>query len=498
MNNKPLFRLPGLCVASAATVFFVLLFIADAFGAIGVLAVLAMALSLALAVLYRRYRILAGRQRMFMQANYDELTGLPDRAHSLAQLRLIAEEARQDSSSFTVVFVDLDRTKLINDSLGRALADTLLVEAARRLRGGIGAGDHIGHFGGDKFLLILPGKRDADALPVISDLKHRLRDAFRAGAQEVHITASFGLATFPDDHTEPGELIHCAETAMYGAKQRGGDGVARYRSATGNEAASRLAMESHLRGALERDEFRLVYQPIIDLGNNRLAGAEALVRWHNEQLGNPGPDRFIGVAEETGLIAGIGDWVLRRACREAVQWQLEGMSNFHISVNISARQLENDHILFSVKDALEQSGLPPQHLMLEMTEQLLVANDEYTHDLLCRLKELGIGLSLDDFGTGYASLSYLKDYPFDMLKIDRSFIHDASRAHDSRELTNAIIAMAHGLGMKVVAEGVEHLAQRQLLRERHCDMAQGYLFSPPLPPEEFSAWAEQYQSVHII
>ncbi len=436
-----------------------------------------------------------GRQ-LYLQANYDPLTGLPNRNRSLARLELLAETAQRQGDSFSLIYIDIDRIRVVNDSLGRANGDTLLSEAAARLRSGLGPGDHLGHLGGDKFLVLL-AKRSADAVgPLVSALKLQLREPFTIGGHSIAVTASFGIADYPRDEQRPLELLHCAESAATAAKARGGDTIARYRPAPNQcDSASRLLLENGLRNALQRDELALAFQPVIALGSNRLLGAEVLLRWHNAELGNPGPEQFIPIAEESGLIMAIGDWVLKNACRQAAGWSDAELGPLRIAVNISARQLQNDHILFSIRDALEQSGLAPERLELEVTEQLLVGDSAEVRDRLQRIKELGVRLALDDFGTGYASLSYLKHYPFDVLKIDRSFVRDAASADDSRTLTSAIIAMAHALGMEVVAEGVEQPEQRQFLRERGCDMAQGFLFSAPVAPEHFCDWAERYQAL---
>lgn len=436
-------------------------------------------------------------RRMFVQANYDETTGLPNRIRSMQQLKRSLEKARRTEGCITLAFIDIDRTKLLNDSLGHETADKLFFEISQRLRQHLQSGDFLGHVGGDKFLMALADERDEEAVRRAGLLKTTIKEPMRIEDREINITASIGTATYPDDADDAEQLMHCAESAMYTSKEKGGDCISRYRPVLDNYAASRLSLETKLRYAIERNELDLYYQPVIDLKTNQLCGSEVLLRWHGGDDGElVPPDEFIPIAEETGLILSIGDWVLEQACHQAIAWQLEGMEPISVAINISARQFEHDHILHSVKRVLDETGLPPHMLELEITERLLINDDDETRELMHRLKGLGVRLSLDDFGTGYASLSYLKHYPFDVLKIDRSFIADARDADDSRQLTYAIIAMAHSLGMKVIAEGVEELEQRRLLKERGCDMAQGYLFTPAVSATHFLHWAMQYQALN--
>ena len=283
---------------------------------------------------------------------------------------------------------------------------------------------------------------------------------------------------------------------MFAAKGKGGNQFSFYQAGMSSQAEYRLETESQLRRAIERDEFKLHFQPVIELGSNRLVAAEVLLRWHNNELRNPGPDQFISVAEECGMIGMIGEWVMINACQQAMRWRRAGLPEINIAVNISARQFEESEIVDTVRRALQQSGLPARQLELEITEGLLINDTPNLRQCFQELKALGVRLSLDDFGTGYASLSYLKRYPFDILKIDRSFVHDIDQSQDSVTLVNAIIAMAHSFGMSVIAEGVENLQQRRLLKDHHCDMVQGFLYTPALNAEAFSDWAKRYADVH--
>lgn len=427
--------------------------------------------------------------RQHLQTHYDSVTGLPNRGRSLEQLEAATRSANTD---FSLLLLNIDRFKLLNESLGHAEGDKVLSSIATRLRNAVAPDNLVGCLGGDKFLILLQNQRDEDAIRSIITIRKALDEPIAVAGQEFKPTISIGLSTYPDDADNAPDLLRHAESAMYAARERGGDGYYRYRYEADNSGVSRLTLETHLRQAIEREELALAYQPVIALAHNRLAGAEALLRWRNQELDNPRPDQFIPIAEETGLIIPIGDWVLQEACRQAQHWQ-PADNDFVIAVNICARQFEKGHILGAVEHALADSGLPPRCLELEVTERMLMGNDRDTRRMLIQLKEMGVRLTLDDFGTGYASLSYLKQYPFDTLKIDRSFIADCQHSEQSQSLIRAIIDMAHSLGMQVIGEGVEQLDQRRLLRDSRCDMAQGFLFTPAISADRFAAWAEQYR-----
>jgi len=436
---------------------------------------------------------IAYREHLFQQANFDKLTGLPNRALALDRLAQAINSAERHRRSLTVLFVDLDRFKFVNDSLGHRCGDDLLLEAARRLSACVREEDTVARLGADEFLILLVNQHGAnDATLVAKKIIDVIDKPFVVGARELNITASVGLTVFPDDSRNVGDLLRNAEAAMHTAKQQGRNTYHFFTPEMNRRSLERLEIETQLRHAIRRGEFELHYQPLINLESGAVVGMEALLRWHNEPLGNPGPDRFIPIAEETGLIIPIGEWLLQQACRQAVLWQEEGHEPLRIAVNISSRQFVGGGIAHSVEKALTETGLAPGLLELEITEGLLLGDAPQTRRTLDRLKKLGVRLSLDDFGTGYSSLGYLRRYSFDVLKIDRSFIHDLeAKPEEAAGLVKAIIAMAHSLGLEVIGEGVETALQAEFIRSRDCNLAQGYFYSKPLSAAQFSAWLRQ-------
>ncbi|RNL66417.1 putative bifunctional diguanylate cyclase/phosphodiesterase [Zhongshania marina] len=430
--------------------------------------------------------------RLFIREHYNVLTGLPNRQFAL---RAIQSTINDDNSSsgFILIHIDLDRIRYINDSLGHHVVDKIFVETTERLRRSVSDDQILAHLGADEFLIVLSTENCINEAGILAEtILDKCRQPFYVNHHEVTISASLGLCKYPEDGDDSTVLMRRAEAAMFSAKEKGGDRFSFYEEGMSSETERRLEMEKYLRHAIERDEFKLYYQPVINLENNRLRGVEVLLRWQNSALNNPTPDHFIAVAEQSGLIVGIGKWVLEHACQQVMAWTRSGLPALSVAVNISAKQFTDGDIVENVRYALQQSGLPAAQLELEITEGLLINDTPEIRDTFKQLKALGIHLSLDDFGTGYASLSYLKRYPFDSLKIDRSFVSDIDSCGDSVTLTNAIIAMGHSFNMKVIAEGVENLNQRRILREHHCDMVQGFLYSPPIPAEQFVAWAKRY------
>ena len=437
----------------------------------------------------------AYKERLFRQANFDKLTGLPNRALALDRLAQAINSAERHQRVLTVLFVGLDRFKKINDTLGHRAGDALLVEAAQRLQHCVREEDTVARLGGDEFLILLVNQRaTSDATTVANKVIDVIAQPFYFEDRELNVTASIGLTVYPSDGASAADLLRNADAAMHMAKQQGQNTYHFFTAEMNTRALDRLQLETHLRHAIERNELSLHYQPLINLASGVVVGMEALIRWHNAELNSPSPDRFIPLAEETGLIIPIGQWVLREACCQAVAWQNEGLAPLRVAVNISTRQFVGGNIVHAVEDALRESGLNPALLELEITEGLLLNDAPLTRRSLERLKKLGTRLSLDDFGTGFSSLSYLQRYDFDVLKIDRSFIKDIESKPESAGLVRTIIAMAHNLGMEVIGEGVETELQADFIRDRECHLGQGYFYTKPLPPHEFSNWLKKYST----
>ena len=430
-------------------------------------------------------------QQLLRQANYDVLTGLPNRMLALDRLKLAIAQARRDETQVGVMFLDLDNFKHINDTLGHDAGDTLLIEASKRVSSCLRGTSTVARLGGDEFLVVLPGLSGPDAACQVADrILKTFSTPFMLGGQEVFVTTSIGIATFPQDSDNSGTLLQHADAAMYEAKHKGKSAYSRFTPEMTEISHERLQMESYMRKAMELGEFELYFQPIIDTHSGKLVSAEALLRWNNPALGMVMPDRFIPLAEETGLIIPIGEWVIQEACKAARNWQTLTGNPIGVAVNVSPRQFRDPGFTDAVMRALDASGLSPELLELEITERLILDNSIETADILRKLDRSGIRLTVDDFGTGYSALSYLKSYPFDTLKIDKSFIQDVLTENDDASLVRAIITMAHSLGLTVVAEGVEAEAQTHFLKEEHCDYSQGYFYSTPLPEQDFIQWLD--------
>ncbi|MFN2359798.1 MAG: EAL domain-containing protein [Marinobacter sp.] len=428
-------------------------------------------------------------QQLLRQANYDILTGLPNRMLALDRLKLALAQARRESSLVGVMFLDLDNFKHINDTLGHDAGDNLLIEAARRISSCLRGTSTVARLGGDEFLVILPGLTGPEATSQVAErILKTFAPPYLLNGQEVFVTTSIGIAIFPNDSDNSGTLLQHADAAMYQAKHKGKSSYAHFAPEMTEVSHERLQMESLMRRALEQNEFELYYQPIVHTDSGELCSAEALLRWNNQGLGMVMPDRFIPLAEETGLITPIGEWVLQEACLAAMRWKETTGTSIGVSVNVSPRQFRDPGFIDTVMNALETSGLEPQQLELEITERLILDNTIETADILRQLDQSGIRLSVDDFGTGYSALSYLKSYPFDTLKVDKSFVHDVMNEKDDAALVKAIINMAHSLGLRVIAEGVEEEAQTHFLKQEGCDYSQGYFYSRPLPEDAFHEW----------
>jgi diguanylate cyclase (GGDEF)-like protein/PAS domain S-box-containing protein len=430
-------------------------------------------------------RILAENRIQYL-ATHDGLTGLPNRVMFGDLLALAIRDAAERQDTLAVLFLDLDRFKIINDSFGHDIGDALLQETAQRLRSGLRSGDVVARFGGDEFVVLLRAidGRDDVVTVVRKILATVARPMFLQG-RECRVTASIGVAILGDDSDAGRSLLQNADVAMYAAKQNGKNGFEIYSPETQSRSDRRLALEGKLRGALERDEFVLDYQVKMDLKTRVGIGAEALLRWRNPELGLVMPAEFIPLAEETGLIIPIGRWVLRRACEQAAAWQRQGLPRMTMSVNLSARQFADESLLSDVASILRETGLSPGELELEITETTLIQDMAHAIALLKALKAMGVRLAIDDFGTGYSALGQLKSIPVDTLKIDRSFISDILGNPEDKAITEAIIAMAKTLSLTVVAEGVETREQADYLRDRACDHVQGFYFGRPVAADVF-------------
>ncbi len=428
-------------------------------------------------------------QQLLRQANYDILTGLPNRMLALDRLKLALAQARRESTMVGVMFLDLDNFKHINDTLGHDAGDNLLIEAARRISSCLRGTSTVARLGGDEFLVILPGLAGSESSSQVAErILKTFTPAYSLNGQEVFVTTSIGIAIYPTDSDNSGTLLQHADAAMYQAKHQGKSSYAHFTPEMSEVSHERLQMESRMRRAIELQEMELYFQPIIETRTGNLRAAEALLRWENPVMGMIMPDRFIPLAEETGLIIPIGEWVLEQACLAATSWKAATGQDIGISVNVSPRQFRDPGFTKAVMRALSNNDLAPERLELEITERLLLDNSIETAEILRNLDRAGIRLSVDDFGTGYSALSYLKSYPFDTLKIDKSFVQDVMKEPEDATLVRAIINMAHSLGLTVVAEGVEDEAQTLFLRQEGCDFAQGYFYSRPLPAEEFNEW----------
>lgn len=428
-------------------------------------------------------------QQLLRQANYDILTGLPNRMLALDRLKLALAQARRENSLVGVMFLDLDNFKHINDTLGHDAGDNLLIEAARRVSSCLRGTSTVARLGGDEFLVILPGLTGASATSQVAErILKTFEPPYLLNSQEVFVTTSIGIAIFPTDSDNSGTLLQHADAAMYQAKHKGKSSYAHFAPEMKEVSHERLQMESRMRRALEQNEFELYFQPIVRTDTGALCSAEALIRWNNPSMGMVMPDRFIPLAEETGLITPIGEWVLQEACHKAMKWREITGTKVGVSVNVSPRQFRDQGFTTAVMNALGTSGLEAGTLELEITERLILDNTIETAEILRQLDNAGIRLSVDDFGTGYSALSYLKSYPFDTLKIDKSFVQDVMTEQDDASLVKAIINMAHSLGLTVIAEGVEDEAQTHFLQQEGCDYSQGYFYSRPMPEEEFEQW----------
>lgn len=424
-------------------------------------------------------------ERLLYLANYDSLTGLPNRTMFRDCLRRAVARAQRNDTRVALLFLDLDRFKNINDSLGHHVGDQLLKGVAKRLQKHAREGDTVARLGGDEFTVILEGVREPeDAAAVARKILELMEPPFKLDGHDIVVSTSIGITIFPDDAGDMRSLLKNADTAMYRTKEKGRNSYHFYTADMNDKAIEHLMLENNLRRALEREEFKLYFQPQFDLHTQGIIGIEALLRWQHPEQGMIYPDQFVPFAEETGLIVPIGEWVIRAACWQARAWQKAGVPSVRVAVNLSMRQFRQRNFVELVYNALNETGLHPRFLDLEITEGFLASNVEKATEVLQDLHSLGVHLSIDDFGTGYSSLNYLKRFPLNTLKIDQSFVQDISRNADNATIAEAIIALGKSLRLNVIAEGVETEEQAFFLRGRGCDHVQGYLFSHPLPASE--------------
>ena len=426
----------------------------------------------------------AEKQIQFL-AYYDALTGLPNRTLLQDRLSKALAGARRRKDKVALLFLDLDGFKTINDSLGHSVGDLVLQEVAERLKRFAREQDTVARVGGDEFLIVLTAVKDAaDAAVAAERLMHAMTVELVIQGRSLSISCSIGIGIFPEHGTDGETLMKNADAAMYCAKESGCNSFRFFSEGMNAEAMERLTLEHGLRLALEKRELFLVYQPQMDIATGKTTGLEALLRWQHPELGLVRPDKFIRIAENSGLIIPIGEWVLRTACSQARKWQDEGLLAVPVAVNVSAVQFRQEDFCELIGRVLWETGLAPQYLEMELTESLLLSNAHVTLSVLQNLRAMGLKLAIDDFGTGYSSLSYLRQFPVSKLKIDRSFIRDVAVNPDDAAITTAIIGMAKSLNLKVIAEGVEDEAQMSFLRARQCDEIQGYYFSKPLVVEK--------------
>jgi diguanylate cyclase (GGDEF)-like protein/PAS domain S-box-containing protein len=419
-------------------------------------------------------------ERVQYLANYDVLTGLPNRSLMQDRLTQTVANAHRNRLRVALMHIDLDRFKVVNETLGHYVGDVLLKQAAERMRKMTNGADTVARVGGDEFTIVFPHVTSLQTLSAAAEiLLDDLARPFPGDGQELFVSASVGISIYPDDASTADELIKHADAAMSTAKQVGRNNFQFFTPGMNHEAEDRMLIEAGLRNAIQRDELSLVYQPKIDLATRRMFGAEALLRWKHPKLGMISPSHFVPVAEEVGLVGQIGEWVLHTACRQIRQWQDAGYS-LQLAVNVSARQFQDYDVAELVKDILRDTGVLAQNLEIELTESAVMSDAESSIVTLERLAALGVQIAIDDFGTGYSSLSYLKRLPLDVLKIDQSFVRDISSDPNDAAIVRAIITLARSLGIKVIAEGVENEAQLAFLNAYGCNYAQGYLFGKPL------------------
>lgn len=441
--------------------------------------------------------------RLAYLAYHDPLTNLPNRLAFESQLAQSLRSCQRENHQLALMLIDLDNFKNINDTLGHQVGDQLLQNVALRLRECVRASDLVARIGGDEFVVVLPDiESPLTAARVASKIQSNLADSYRIADHVLYATPSIGISLYPIDGGDPGTLLRNADTAMYHAKSAGRNNHQFYTARMNEAAGERLAMENELRQAIAAispasSEFSLHFQPQIETVSGRVLGVEALLRWNNAKFGQVSPMRFICIAEETGLIQPLGDWVIWETCRQIRVMKQQGIDSIRVAINISAQQLRHENLLLLVRGALACYDLVPEDIELEVTESTAMENPEMTLSILDQLAAMGIVLAIDDFGTGYSSLAYLKHLPIKRLKLDRSFVTDIETDVNDAAICTATIALGHSLGLELVAEGVETEAQRDFLAGLGCDILQGYLFSRPMPFDDTVAYLKAHQATHV-
>lgn len=432
------------------------------------------------------------QQKMYRLTYHDSLTHLPNRRYFMKELQRAVNQAKNNRSRLGIIHLDIDRLKYINDSSGHEVGDMILLEVANRIRQTIRESDTVARIGGDEFAILVPnisGKQEMEKLA--KQMNHRLQDAIEVERYAYHLSCSIGISLFPDNGRTPDELLRHANMAMHTAKEQGRRGYLFFHPDMEKRSLERILIENELKKAIENEQFYLEYQPKIHLASGKLIGMEALVRWDHTELGKIAPNKFIFVAEETGLIHLLGEWVLKESCRQNKAWQKAGYPPLKISVNLSPPQL-HENLVEKVESILQETGLAPQWLELEVTESVF-ALVENVESVLESLRQLGVTISIDDFGTGYSSFSYIKYLPIDALKIDRSFVRDIADNRESRTIVEAILSITKALNLNVIAEGIETKEQLDVLTVIGCQEGQGYFFSMPLSSKDFQRYMEEYR-----
>jgi len=440
-----------------------------------------------------------GQERMERLAFYDTLTDLANRRLFNDRLQQAIARTQRSRKSAALLYLDLDQFKRVNDTLGHDAGDALLKHVSLRLQKCVRKEDTVARPGGDEFTIILSDINSiSDASHVAEKILSELRKPIAIAGQQLVVTTSIGITMMPQDSNDAQTLMRNADMAMYKAKERGRNNYQFFLEDMNRTAKNRLQIETELREALKRDEFDLFYQPKVRLSDKRFTGVECLIRWRHPTRGLLGPDEFIAIAEETGVIVEIGSWVIEQACVAARLLRAEHNSTFQVALNISPRQFRDPNLITTIRRCLREASLPPEAIEIEITETMLMQDIEAATQTVQRLHDIGTSLAIDDFGTGYSSLNYLKRFPIDTVKVDRSFVTDIPQSDDDMAITSAVIAMAHRLKMSVVAEGVETEAQRDFLIQHNCEYAQGYLFGKPMPLKEFRSLlaSENVRALH--